>query len=122
MVEGETVSPQLKSRSSDIVHWPEIRATAILILENSFLGLELMISWVSYSLNPRFVVLNLVAFWTVSRIKPMVKLKKEVLVEVQLLLLCLYKWNFEDHGGCCKVVSTKIPALKTALSVIQNLN
>jgi hypothetical protein len=122
MVEGENISLQPKSRRSDIVHWLDIRATTILILENSFLALELMISCVSYSLDPRFVVLNLVAFWSVSRIKPTVKSKNEVLVDVQLLLLYLCRWNFEDPGGCCEVVSTKIPALKTALSVIQNLD
>ena len=122
VVEGENISPQPKSRRSDIVHRLDTRASAILILENSCLGLALIVSCVSYSLDPHFLVVNLVAFWSISRIKPMVKLKNEVLADVQLLLLFVYKWNFEDPDGCCKVVSTKIPALKIALSVVQNLN
>jgi len=92
-----------------------------LILANLFLFLEVILAGLSYTLDPYFVVLNLIAFCSVSRIKPTVNLKNELLTDVQMVLLYLYKWNLDDPVDCRQVVSTKIPRLKTALSAIQRL-
>jgi hypothetical protein len=113
--------PEFGSCKNDIVHRLDTRTNAILILANLFLFLEVIIAGLSYTLDPHFVVLNLIAFCSVSRIKPTVNLKNELLTDVQMVLLYLYKWNLDDPGGCCEVVSTKIPRLKTALSAVQRL-
>jgi len=119
--EGEHMYPEFGSCRRDIVHWLDTRTNAILILANSFLLIELIIFGLSYTLDPHFVVLNLVAFCCVSRVKPTTKLKNELLTDVQMVLLYLYKWNLDDPVGCLEVVSTKIPALKTALLEVQRL-
>jgi hypothetical protein len=76
--EGENMYPEFGSCRNDIVHWLDTRINAILILANSFLFIELIISGLSYLLDPHFVVLNLVAFCSVSRIKPTITLKNEL--------------------------------------------
>jgi len=119
---GEGIYPEFGSCRNDIVHWLDTKTDAILILANSFLFLELIIAGLSYSLDPHFVVLNLIAFCSVSRIKPTtVNLKNELLTDVQMVLLYLYKWNLDDPVGCREMVSTKIPRLKTALLAVQRL-
>ena len=119
--EGEHMYPEFGSFRGDIVHWLDTRTNAILILANTFLLIELIILGLSYTLDPHFVVLNLLAFGSVSRVKPTSKLKNELLTDVQMVLLYLYKWNSEDPVGCREIVSTKIPRLKTALLEVQRL-
>jgi len=119
--EGEHMYPEFGSFRGDIVHWLDTRTNAILILANTFLLIELIILGLSYTLDPHFVVLNLLAFGSVSRVKPTTKLKNELLTDVQMVLLYLYKWNSEDPVGCREIVSTKIPRLKTALLEVQRL-
>lgn len=75
----------------------------------------------SYLLGLGFAVLNIIVFFATAGQPLTTATRNDMLIDVQMILLFLYRWNFDNPQECALTISARIPLLNEAFRAIRRI-
>jgi hypothetical protein len=119
--QGAVIQPEFGSPFKDILHWLRNNSNAMCIVGNgSLLGVITLIV-ASYLLGLGFAVFNIIVFFATAGQPLTTATRNDMLIDVQMILLFLYRWNFDNPQECALTISARIPLLNEAFRAIRRI-